>query len=151
MTGVFRTSPVSIKAFGWLMAAASLGAIGQLFFYYPVHTLWQFLQAPETALSLVLGVMQALGYNLLFWYLIVRRANRIAAWIYTALTILWIGLMAYQWRAYLPAEGTSDIGPALVLSVMAMHAVAAAVLYFPAAREWLRMRGQIPDHREIFG
>lgn len=131
--------PPSIRIFGWLLLVATLVAIVSL---PPAYAL------DHDTRSALLMLMKVAGYNLCFWYMIARRANMIALWLYVSLTLLSVPLLALSWdefakpgRAYL----------ALVVVNLALELAAAGILFRRDAREWLRARGRLPDHEDIFG
>ncbi|QVM84524.1 hypothetical protein [Novosphingobium decolorationis] len=131
--------PTSIRIFGALMLVQGLTALATVPLTYA--------QEPGS-LPMVLMAMYAIGYYLCFWFMIARRANAIALWFYVGLSLLDLPMTIVFWEEY-TAPGTLHL--ALSLANLALELASVALLLCTDARTWVHARGQVPDHRDIFG
>ncbi len=138
--------PASIRIFGALLLAAALIGVGTLLVLAPVLP-GEAITPGLGPMAPVLAILWLSGYDLCFWFAIARRANRPAAWIFSGLTVLGLATLALDWPSY-QALGSVYYVPMILASLL--QAAATAILYRRDAREWLRARGRLPDHEEIF-
>ncbi|MBT0668928.1 hypothetical protein HT136_11170 [Novosphingobium profundi] len=139
--------PTSIRIFGWLLLAATLVALTTLVVFAPVLRA-QALALGFAAAGPLLAMFWVCGYNLCFWYAVARRASRVSAWIFSGLTAFSLVTMVIDRAAYI-ALGWGYVLPTGLATLLQIAAV--AMLYRGDAQGWLKARGRLPDHADIFG
>lgn len=138
--------PLSITRFGRLYLSSTF--LGLLFtvLYYDTLREWSLQRGSSPGAILVFAFVGTL-ISLLLWYLIARRASRVAKWLVTIGTGFELVLMIGNVGAYL-VFGAAYLAIDLVLRLMTV--AACWFLFRPDAAEWFRTRGKIALIETVF-
>ena len=136
--------PNSIRWFDRLvLTSLILGIVGMALNYAAAQA--QIASNPVTAKwgngFLIGSMVGGLGYLALMWYLIARRANNVAKWIWVVFFVLGSLYMPASFRILAQTDqGTIKLALALINS--ALQLAATVMLFRPDARVWFANRGK---------
>jgi hypothetical protein len=130
--------PASIEQFErFYLGAVVLGVLNFVFNFGEMTS--QMAQVQFGIVFLIGAALFGLGFNMLFWFLIARRASNGAKWVLTVLTAIGVVSMVARWQLY---TAFSPLRLTLSLLVLVLQVIAMAYLFRADAVIWLKSKGR---------